>query len=273
MMSQSTTYWYHDDAKSIVRAKMTARTLTFPDSKSFIEAVGEIFTLRFLPKKTQSGFYPLAVEHKEDDKVTSYTRDIVFPIKYHTLSLAEPNPAYPNEKPYCTLVPIAYDPAAVDYDFLISHQKDEEGYLLDLYNEGLLPRMRDLVRLNEDPTKEGICGQPLHSIADLKIKLPVNMKNFNFNDLQTKVKPDQAYLALRILGGWRMEVQPAIDTLPADQLWSCRVGVTFGLYPWTVPNLKVYAAPRPSSLSSQRKRKAEDVPATPVVLESESVSA
>jgi hypothetical protein len=153
----------------------------------------------------------------------------------------------------------------VDYDFLITHQNDEEGYLLDLYNEGLLPRMRDLVRLNEDPAKEGICGQVIHALADFKIKLPVHMKNFNFNDLQNKVKPDKFYFALRVLGGWRMEVQPAIDTLPVDQLWSCRVGVTFGLYPWTVPNFKVSSAPK---TPLQRKRKAEDVAA---ILDSEPV--
>jgi hypothetical protein len=76
----------------------------FPDSKFFIESVGDSFTLRFLPDRNQSGFFPLAVEHKEDDKVTSYTRDIIFPIKYHTLSLAETNPAYPNKKNHIALL-------------------------------------------------------------------------------------------------------------------------------------------------------------------------
>ena len=65
------------------------------------------------------------------------------------------------------------------------------------------------------------------------------MKTFNFDDLMRNVKQDHSFLALRVLGGWRMEVTPDIDTLSPDRLWSCRVGVSFGLYPWTVSNLKV----------------------------------
>jgi hypothetical protein len=256
-MTSVSKYWFHDANNTSPRAKMTARTLHFPDAKSFIESVGELFTFRFLPKKSVSGYYPLAVEYHDaanDSTVITSSKDIIFPIKYHTLQVAELNPDYPNDKPYCTLVPIDYNPTCVDYDFLIKHQKDEEGYLLDLYNQGLLPRMRDMVRGNEDPIKEGISSQVINSISDFKIKLPINMKNFNFNELAGKIQQDRSFFALRILGGWRMETHPDVDTLGADCLWSCRVGVTFGLYPWNLTNMKTSSDKKPPQ---DRKRKAD----------------
>lgn len=252
-MSMISKFWYQDESNSVVRAKMTARTLHFPDAKTFIESLGEIFTFSFSPKKALSGFYPLMIKDIQEQDKPAMSKDIVFAIKYHTLQLATPNPDYPNEKSYATLVPIVYAPETPDYDFLIQHQKDEEGYLLDLYNQGLVKPMTDMVRGEYGPEKEGIHPHIIHTIGDIKVKLPTKMKGFSLEELLTKVKPDHTFFALRVLGGWKIETTPDILTLSPDRVWSCRIGASFTLYPWTVQTLR---SP-PSSNTTTRKRKVE----------------
>jgi len=262
-MSTISKYWYQDEnTNSSVRAKMTARTLHFPDAKTCIDSVGEVFSFSFHSKKGLNGFYPLMIKDIQEQDKPAMTKEVVFAIKYHTLQVATPNPDYPNEKSYATLVPIPYSPETPDYDFLIQHQKDEEGYLLDLYNQGLVKPMNDMVRGEYGPEKEGIHQHIIHAIGDIKVKLPTKMKGFSLEDLLAKVKPDHSFIALRVLGGWKMETNPDILTLSPDRVWSCRIGASFTLYPWTVQTMR-----RPSTSTSSvidRKRKVVESTIPPV---------
>ena len=86
------------------------------------------------------------------------------------------------------------------------------------------------------------------------------MKGFSYEDHMAKVKPDHSFFALRVLGGWKMETTPDILTLSPDRVWSCRVGASFTLYPWTVQTMR--GPTSSSTIHRKRKVESETVPLT-----------
>ena len=83
----ATQYFYIDDDKKQVRAKLNSKSIHFPNVKTCIESVDDdLFKLSLLPKKGVNGFYPVAIDK------TMQPKEIVFPIKYHTLQIVPPNP-------------------------------------------------------------------------------------------------------------------------------------------------------------------------------------
>ena len=264
-------YWLapssSDNSQQIVKCKYTAKTLTFQDAQSFIDSFHEEFEFSFSDKKASSGFYPLQVQALKEHVIENQHMDCMFLLRYHTIKpfveVVEEGEHDYKPKPYLKIIPNPINSDAIDADFLLQHQKDEEAYFLDLYNEGLLKRMVAMVKKDGDSDKGGVRLHTLAAISDLKLKIP-NMKNFDFKKLLEKTESTpQTFFAIKVLGGWKMEINPTTLTQDPDNHWSCRVGVTFGLYPWTIPNLQVTKAT--SIYPKKRKSIAIETPAHAVI--------
>jgi hypothetical protein len=241
-----------DAATGLPVYKMNVKSIYFGNAKHLVNSVQERFNFRFSSTKNdKSGYYPLELYPLSQGEVPIpiHNIQVVFPLQYHTLvrDTSENNPYFSEDKPSAHIVPIVYN--GIDADFLLAHQKDEEGFLLDAYNALVSRMFLSLVQKDENTVRKSA-----DALEDIKIRFA---KGFDLEGLVEAAQDDKK-VALEVRGGWVMNDIPK-DILTNPTEVTTRVGITWGVYRWHMHDIK---APRvfptgyqkPSSSGNKRKQ-------------------